>query len=524
MQKILIPTKLNTKAAELLRDAGYNVVQDQETPLEDLIKSHSDVAGLIVRSEKITADVIDALPNLRLVVRAGAGYNTIDIKHARRNNVDVMNTPGANSNAVAEQVVGMVLAAYRHFIPADASTRAGKWEKKNFMGRELTNRTVGIVGLGNIGRLVLARLAGFNNRVLAYDPWISESRAEALGVTLCDLPTLFAESDVVTLHIPATEETHKMINKDLLGLLPDGAVVVNCARAEVLDEDDFRALKAEKKLVLCNDVYPKDAPGDKPIADIADILLPHLGASTQESNLNAATRAAEQTMDYFSKGVDRFVVNRGVPAGLDAEFQVLAYALSRVARACLGEGTQPQRIETSFYGDLADYADWLLGPVVLGLFADFDPFFDQKAAADYLEEKGITWVNREVDSSKTYGASMTIDLFESRGESLAKASVRGTLAEGNPMVSRINEFDKLYVDPRGHSIVVAYEDAPGMLARITSVVARHNVNIEDIRCPHRPETGRSLAVLKVNQSVAKEVTDEILAESGATHAVAFSFN
>ncbi|MBR7155897.1 MAG: phosphoglycerate dehydrogenase, partial [Lentisphaeria bacterium] len=154
MHKVLIPTKLDKFAADMLTQKGYTVILDPATALEEQAASHSDAEVLIVRSEKVTKEIIDAMPNLKLVVRAGAGYNTIDIKYARKRNVDVMNTPGANSNAVAEEVIALILAAYRHLLPADASTRAGEWEKSKFMGHELTGKTIGILGLGHIGQLV----------------------------------------------------------------------------------------------------------------------------------------------------------------------------------------------------------------------------------------------------------------------------------------------------------------------------------------------------------------------------------
>ncbi|MBR4613183.1 MAG: phosphoglycerate dehydrogenase, partial [Kiritimatiellae bacterium] len=308
MKTVLIPTKLDKVAANLLTQKGYTVVQDAETDLLTLCQAHPEAEALIVRSEKVTPEIMDALPKLRAVVRAGAGYNTIDIKYARRNNIDVMNTPGANSNGVAEEVVGMMLAASRFMIPADIDTRAGGWSKKKFMGREITGKTLGIVGLGNIGQLVARRLSGFDMKILAYDPIVSKARAEELGVELVDLATIFSNCDYITLHIPENNETRGMLNKSLLDLVKPGVVIINCARAGIVNEDDLRAAKAEKKLVYCNDVYPADVPGPKTIADVADIMLPHLGANTFEANFNAAKRAGEELIEYFEQGITKFVV------------------------------------------------------------------------------------------------------------------------------------------------------------------------------------------------------------------------
>ena len=272
MRKVLIPTKLDKFAATMLSDRGYNVVLDGATPLADLVKANSDAEVLIVRSEKITPEIIDLLPQLKLIVRAGAGFNTIDIKYARKHDIDVMNTPGANSNAVAEEVVAMMLAASRHLIPADISTRKGDWEKSKFMGRELTGKTVGILGLGHIGQLLVKRLAGFEMKVLGYDPMLSPALADKLGVELTTVDRIFAESDFVSLHIPENDETRGMVNRRLFEMMKPGAMLINCARAGILNEEDLRAVKTEKKIVFCNDVYAKDAAGEKSVADIADIM------------------------------------------------------------------------------------------------------------------------------------------------------------------------------------------------------------------------------------------------------------
>lgn len=309
-RKVLIPTKLDGVVKAILSENGFTAVQEPETPVLDLAKANSDASAIIVRSEKVTPEVMDALPELKLVVRAGAGFDNIDIRYARSKGIDVMNTPGANSNAVAEEVVAMILAAYRKVIPADTTTRAGLWEKKNYMGREITGKTVGILGLGNIGRLLVKRLSGFEVKVLGFDPILSNEQAEAMGVKLCTVEEIFAEADIISLHIPENDKTRGMVNEKLVGSMKKGAVLVNCARAGIIDENAIRALKAEKELLFCNDVYPKDAAGDKSVKDIADVMLPHLGANTKEANFQAAKRAAEETVAYFLNGDTSCVVNK----------------------------------------------------------------------------------------------------------------------------------------------------------------------------------------------------------------------
>jgi D-3-phosphoglycerate dehydrogenase / 2-oxoglutarate reductase len=384
------------------------------------------------------------------------------------------------------------------------------------MGTELTGKTVGIVGLGYIGQLVARRLSGFEVRVLGYDPFTSEEKAEALGIELCTLPDLFARADVVTLHVPENDETRGMVNRSLLGLMKPGATLVNCARAGILDENDLRAAKAEKGLRFLNDVYPKDAEGPKSVADVADLMLPHLGASTREANRKAAELAARELIDLDDKGITSAVVNRDVPAGLDPAFGQLAHLLTRICRRVLGADTRLKAVETSFYGSLAPFAQWLLTPVATALSADYDPGLDHKSTLGFLADMGVDYENRATDQQKAYTNSITIDLIgHVDAEHLVRASVRGTVEEGNLLVARINDFDKLYVEPAGPWVVFSYDDRPGVLGRIAAALAAADVNIDDVRNPHDSKGKASLAILKVNRAVpdplVRQIADDIRA-------------
>ena len=271
MNKVLIPTKLSDVAANTLKTAGYEVIQDADTPLEKQVAAHPDAVALILRSEKVTPEIMDALPSLKLVVRAGAGYDNIDIVYARKKNVDVMNTPGANSNAVAEEVMAMILAYYRHIVQADATTREGLWEKKKYMGSELTKKTVGIIGLGNIGRTLVKRLQGFEPILLGYDHFLARQRALNIGVTPTSIEDIFSQCDIITLHVPGGPSTHHMVNAELIGKMKDGAVLINCSRYGVVDEEALAAAKAAgKNIGYLTDVHPKDAPGEKPSSPIVN--------------------------------------------------------------------------------------------------------------------------------------------------------------------------------------------------------------------------------------------------------------
>ena len=521
MKKVLIPTKLDKVVKQILEEKGFTVVQDKDTPLADLAKANADASVMIVRSEKVPAEIIDLLPSLKLVVRAGAGFDNIDTKYARRKEIDVMNTPGANSNAVAEEVVAMILAAYRKLVPADISTRAGKWEKSKFMGRELTGKTLGILGLGHIGRLLAKRVSGFEVTVLGFDPVISKSFAESIGVKLCTVEEIFSQADIISLHIPENDATRGMVNEKLLALVKPGTMIVNCARAGIVDEEALRKAKAEKDLIYCNDVYKKDAEGEKSIADVADVMAPHLGANTFEANFVAARRAAEQTVDYFEKGITTCVVNKGVPDGLNPEYQQLAGILAKLAKSAHGANNPFNKIEASFYGSLHGFAKWMLAPICAGVSTEFDPWMDQKDAQNFLDGRGIKFINRDVDDSKKYGESITIDLADAKG---GNVSVRGTLTENKMMVARLNDFDNLYLDPHGYNVFFEYEDQPGVIAKLSGILSIAGINISDIRAPQVKNGGsaRSLAVIKTDTEVSDELLEKMAVSANAINA--FKFN
>jgi len=521
MKKVLIPTSLDRTARTVLEERGYVVLQDDKTKLAELATANPDTWALIVRSEKVSAEIMAALPKLKLIVRAGAGYNTIDIRAARKLGIDVMNTPGANANAVAEEVVALLLADARHLLAADASCRRGDWEKKAFMGREIAGKTFGIVGLGAIGRLVAKRLSGFDGVLLGYDPMLSGDLALDLGVEMTDLQSLFSRSDYITLHLPENDDTRGSINGALFSRMKPGATLINCARAGIVNEADLRKVKAEKKLRFLVDVYPKDEPGPKSVADLADIMLPHLGASTVEANLNAARRAAEQLIEWDDKGIASFVVNRDIPVGLDPAYGDLAFTLTRLCHAILGRSAQLRAVETSFYGTLKPFSRWLLVPAVSALSDAFDRATGESGALRFLQECGMEYTDRDTDAHKTYPNSITIDLIASLDAgTLRRVSVRGTLAEGRMMISRINDFDKLFFDPKGHNVLFTYSDRPGVLGQIGATLASAGINIDDVRNPH-DSTGRtSLAMMQVSQLPPDAVMQRIAVAIDASATVA----
>ena len=487
MNKVLIPTKLSDVAANTLKTAGYEVIQDADTPLDVQAASHPDTVALIVRSEKVTPEIMDSLPSLKLVIRAGAGYDNIDIVYARKKNVDVMNTPGANSNAVAEEVMAMILAYYRHLVQADTTTRAGLWEKKKYMGSELTKKTVGIIGLGNIGRNLVKRLQGFEPTLLGYDHFLARQRALNIGVTPTSIEDIFSQCDIITLHVPGGPSTHHMVNAELISRMKDGAVLINCSRY---------------------------GGGGFLSGAVADLLLPHLGANTREANTKAAKRAAEQMVAYFSDGDTSCVVNGESPNGLNPAHLQLAFLLAALARKA--GGNKPiRRVECTFYGNLRVFRKWFTAPILEGLLPHAEKGLMPPAAEESLREHGIVFKAREPKDDKPYEDSITLDVvMEDEGEYF-NTSVRGVVTEGIPMVSRLNNFNGLYADLRGTTIFLHYKDRPGIIATIGSALYSNGINIDNIAAPADHSTQEALAVLKTNKPVSDELLNKIAGEIDA---------
>jgi D-3-phosphoglycerate dehydrogenase len=306
-------------------------------------------------------------------------------------------------------------------------------------------------------------------------------------------------------------------------MVKEGATIVNCARAGIIDEDALRAVKSSGKLRFLNDVYPKDAAGEKSVADIADLMLPHLGASTVEANFNAAKRAAEELIDLEEKGITSFVVNRDIPEGLDERYCELANTLARLARLIVSASSL-KLIETSFYGSLNPYAKWLMTPIVTGICDTAEAGITADEAIEYIREMGIEHINRDVDTHKKFENSITIDLTAAIDPQTSRhVSVRGTVEEGNLLISRINEFDKLYFEPVGVTLFFLYDDRHGVIGTIGKMLADADINIEDMRNPHDCKTNRSLAILKVNREVDCGLMQKIKEEIEAVASFCIKF-
>ncbi|RMG01368.1 MAG: phosphoglycerate dehydrogenase, partial [Nitrospirae bacterium] len=309
--KVLVSDNISPKGVELMEKAGLKV--DVKTGLkpEELKSIIGEYHGLVIRSAtKVTSEIIEAAEKLKVIGRAGSGLDNVDRAAATKKGIVVMNTPGGNTITTAEHAIAMMFALARNIPQATASMKEGKWEKKKFMGVELYNKTLGVLGLGNIGTQVAKRAQGLQMNVICYDPFLSDEKAADLGVEKVSLDDLFSRSDFITIHTPLTPETRDLINAKTISKMKDGVRIINCARGGIVNEKDLHdAILSGKVAGAALDVYEKEPPEDLSLIKLDKVICtPHLGASTTEAQENVAVAVAEQIIDYLLSGVIRNAV------------------------------------------------------------------------------------------------------------------------------------------------------------------------------------------------------------------------
>ncbi len=311
--KVLVSDSLAKEGIEILQQAeGIEVEVKVGLPPEELKKIIRDYQGLVIRSAtKVTAEIIEAAENLKVIGRAGAGLDNVDIPAATKRNIVVMNTPGGNTISAAEHAISLMFSLARRIPQSTSSMKVGKWEKKKFMGTELYQKTLGIIGIGNIGAVVADRALGLKLKVIAHDPFVSEERARQIGVELVSLAELFQRADIITIHTSLTDETRGLINAASFEKMKDGVMIINCARGGIIVEEDLcQAIKKGKVRGAALDVFEKEPPGQCPLLELEEVICtPHLGASTEEAQIKVAVAVAEQISDYLLKGIIRNAVN-----------------------------------------------------------------------------------------------------------------------------------------------------------------------------------------------------------------------
>ncbi|MBU3958816.1 MAG: phosphoglycerate dehydrogenase [Candidatus Omnitrophica bacterium] len=511
--KILVSDPLSDEGLKILTSVKeFQVdVKLKLTPeaLKDTIK---DYDALIVRSAtKVTRDIIEAAKKLRLIGRAGVGLDNIDLEAATARGIIVMNTPGGNTISTAEHTLSMILALSRNIPQANASTKQGEWKRSQFMGVELYNKILGIIGLGRIGREVAKRAFSFGMKILAYDPFLSKEVAESLGVEIVELKGLLRRSDYITVHTPLTEETKHIISTDEFALMKKGARVINCARGGIIDEEALvSAIKEGKIAGAAIDVFEKEPLIDSELSRLDNVITtPHLGASTEEAQVNVAIEVAQIVRDaLLGKGIRNAANYPCVEAEV---YKILEPYINLseklgIFSSQLIEG-RFQELNINYSGDIIQYD---LSPLTMALVKGLlSPILKETVnfinATSLAKERGIKI--KEAKSSKEE-EFVTLIQLEIKTDKETKR-VAGTLSPNKQ--PRIVKVDDYYVElsPLGEMIVIRNWDKPGIIGNLGTLLGQHNINIAAMTFGRQTAGGKAITVLNVDSPVSSKVLEQI---------------
>ena len=508
---VLVTDPIDESGIEQLRDAGHEVRTEYDLTAEELLDVVTDIHALVVRSgTEVTRAVIEAAPELIIIGRAGIGTDNIDEDAATEHGVIVANAPQGNVRAAAEHTVAMTFAAARSIPQADRRLRDGDWAKSEFVGMELNGKTLGIVGLGRVGQEVARRLGDLGMDIVAYDPYISEDRAESLGAELLEFETCLDRADVVTVHVPLTPETEGLIGSAELERLED-ALVINCSRGSIIDEDALAAaVSAGTVRGAALDVFSEEPlPADSPLLDVDDIVVtPHLGASTEAAQENVATSIADQVIAAFD---GEPVVNALNAPSIDERafprlrpFIDLATVAGRIATQLLDD--RIERVTVEYLGEIADEdVDLVTASALMGVFEPLEWQVNAVNAPSLAEDRGV-----EVTESKRRSAEDFTDLIRVRvGDTDRELAVEGTLfADNDPRIVRIDGY-RVDAIPAGHMLVCRNEDRPGVIGLIGTALGENNINIAGMFNSRESSGGEAMTVYNLDDPVSQELIDHL---------------
>lgn len=481
---------------------------------DDVLAKIVDADAVVVRSAtRIDQEMISVGKNLKVIARAGVGLDNVDLPAATQRGIVVMNTPSGNTISAAEQAFALMLAVLRNLPQADARMREGGWDRNKFTGHEAYGKTLGLIGLGRIGREVAKRAQSFEMRTIGCDPFLSKEIADAEGIELVDLETVLAESDIVSLHTPINDDTRGMINKDSIAKMKKGAFLVNAARGPlIVDEDLAEALKAGHLAGAALDVFHKEPPENCPLIGLPNVITtPHLGASTEEAQINVAVQIAEQIIDALE---DREVRNAANMPRVDPEVRrilgpyiQLGDRLGQFAAQLL-EGKSLQKIEVHYMGELTqrDCAPITTG-VLRGVFSDLMLESVNYVNAPVLaKDQGVKI--ETATSTDDSGFTNLIKVVLRSGDQTI--SVAGTIFEGQqlPRIVEINNY-QLEAIPEGSMLVIRNKDIPGVVGLVGSEMAKQNINIAAMALGTNPEQPDAMAIINVNQPVPAEALNAL---------------
>ncbi len=479
----------------------------------ELKKVVGDYHGWVIRSgTKVTAELIEAAHQLKVIGRAGIGVENIDVEAASKKGIVVMNTPGGNNVTTGEHTISLMLSLARHIPQAVASLKSGQWQRNKFMGVELCNKTLGVIGLGNVGRIVAERALGLRMKVLGHDPFVPEDIAARMGVDVATLDEIFEKSDFITVHVPLTNETRGLINREAFAKMKKGVRIINCARGGIVDENDLaQAIRAGTVAGAALDVFVDEPPpADHPLLQLEQVITtPHLGASTDEAQLNVAIAVAEQMVDFLARGIIRYAVN--VPAVspelLNAlrPYLTLGEKLGSLQAQMLASA--PQEVHIEYGGEVTQYD---VAPLTLAVLKGIlTPIMESSVnyvnAPVVARERGIKVVESKSSRASDFASSITVKVKTKDKELEVEGAIFGSK---NPRIVKINSF-YLEAVPEGYILILHNRDVPGVVGAVGTLLAQKGINIAGLELGRDKVGGMAISFIHVDDPVPKEALEAL---------------
>lgn len=514
--KIFIADEVSDSGLQPLRDASF--VLDKRTGLKttELREALSGCVGLVVRSEtKVTADLMDSATTLRVVGRAGVGVDNIDVPAATERGIVVMNAPDGNTITTAEHTVALMIALARRVPQANSSLKSGHWDRKSFIGVELQGKTLGVVGMGRIGRTVSARARAFGMKIVAFDPFLAAEQARDLEIELAPLDELFSTADFITVHTPLTSETRGIIGKDAFARMKKGVRIINCARGGLIDESAlYDAIKSGTVAGAALDVFVQEPPpADHPLLLLDEVIAtPHLGASTTEAQEGVAFTVAEQMRDYLLSGALRGAVN--VPSMGTKELAILrpyielGEKLGRFQAQLVDSAVREVRLE--FAGELVDLnAAPVTRSFLAGLLRDVSARVNAVNAFLIAEERGISVTTSYFRAGPDFVPSIRTRVLGNNLEQSLAGAIFGFGEQTRE--GRVTEIEGFHIEaiPHGHMLVMRNRDVPGVIGRVGTILGEGGVNISRFHLGRRERGGEAMAVIEVDAAIDKETLEAL---------------
>jgi D-3-phosphoglycerate dehydrogenase len=519
--KILISDPIEQSCVDILTREGFQVDQKPGIPADEIKKIIPEYAALIVRSgTKVTADIIAEAKAMKVIGRAGAGVDNIDVEAASRRGIIVMNTPGGNTISTAEHTVAMMLSLARNIPQAHMSLVNGKWDRKKYMGTELVGKTLGIIGVGKIGREVATRSRAFGMTVIGFDPLLASDIALKLGVDLVPLDEIYRRSDFITVHTPLNDETRGILNEKTFAKCKKGVRVINCARGGIIDETALLgALNSGHVAGAALDVFVEEPPKANPLLQHPRVIAtPHLGASTEEAQEKVAIQIADQLADALhdrgiSGAVNAVALQSGIPAELKP-YLLLAEKVGSLQAQVMKGKLRDLTIETR--GELLQkHVELLTTGVLKGFFSKLMSEPVNYINAPLLAKSmGVRINERKERDGENYSHLLTVEYATDVEERSFAGTVFGTT---KPRIVRIDSF-YFEVNPEGILLFYTNTDKPGMLAKVGSILADASINIAGLSLGRSDVGGKALTVVSVDNGIADDVLAKISTLAGVYEA------